>query len=143
MEEIHEAPPLHRFHREASLLRSIEHKIDRLSPIQGVLIAAGCVLGLDWLVAPKGRSLIGQAIERVMPGRGHHELPPPPVLPPPQVAAKGYYAGANLQAGFGHGYMPYGPWAHADAGGPTQYAHAAQRRLGDINTAGGWYDWEE
>ena len=119
-------------------------EIDRLSVVEGVLFAAGGVLFLDWLVAPKGKSLVGQVVERVLPGHlGHHELPPPPppmILPP--VAAKGYYAGANLGAGFGHGYMPYGPWAHADPGGPTQYAHAAQRRVADLNVHG-WYDWEE
>lgn len=110
------------------VFRSIEHRLDRLSVTEGVLGAAAAVLALDWLVAPKGRSLVGQAIERFSGHHGHPALPP-------------HATGANLHAGFGHGYMPYGGWAHADPGGPTQYAHAAQRRAADLNVHG-WYDWE-
>jgi hypothetical protein len=140
----------HRFGlgRAGGFFRDIEHKLDGMSMTQGVLLAVGGVLVLDWLVAPKGKSFLGQAIEKVAPG-GPKLLPPPP---PPAIAARGYYAGANLGAGFGHGYMPYGGWAHADPGGPTQYAHAAQRRAmgwapgpgeGGVGMGGaGWYEWE-
>jgi hypothetical protein len=118
----------HGFGGVRGFFRGVEHKLDRLSVVQGVLLAAGSVLALDWLVAPKGKSLVGQAIERFSPGGGAHAALPP-------------HVGANLGAGFGHGYMPYGGWAHADPGGPTQYAHAAQRRVADLNVHG-WYDWE-
>lgn len=47
-------------------------------------------------------------------------------------AAAGYFAGANLQAGWNHGAPPYGPWAVANP--MVQYAHAAQHRHG--------FDWE-
>lgn len=147
-------PQPHRFGlgRAGGFFRDIEHKLDAMSMTQGVLLAVGGVLVLDWLVAPKGKSFLGQAIEKVAPGRMLPPPPPPPGLPPAAIAARGYYAGANLGAGFGHGYMPYGPWAHADPAGPTQYAHAAQRRAmgwipgpgdGGVGMGGAnWYEWE-
>lgn len=144
-------PPAHHLPRSSFLhgierggsgfLHGIERRLDRLSVMQGVLLAATGVLALDWLVAPKGRSVIGQAIDKIAPG--HHLGHPHPLALPPAPATRGYYAGANLGAGFGHGYMPYGPWAHADPGGPTQYPHAALHRNPAFNaTAPGWYDWE-
>lgn len=139
--------------RAGGFIRDIEHRLNRMSMLQGVGLAAFGVLVLDWAVAPKGKSFLEQLFGRVMPGGPRLLPPPPPPLPPPAaIAAKGYYAGANLGAGFGHGYMPYGGWAHADPGGPTQYAHAAQRRAmgwapgpgeGGVGMGGaGWYEWE-
>jgi hypothetical protein len=117
--------------------KSIEHRIDKLSPMALVLLAAGGVLVVEHLIAPKGMSLASKAIDKIT-GKAHALLPPPPpppVIPPPAViaqAAKGYFAGANQQAGWNRGMSPYGPWAVANP--MFQYAHADQGHP--------WYEWE-
>ncbi|HYB23847.1 MAG TPA: hypothetical protein VED41_08625 [Solirubrobacteraceae bacterium] len=150
--------------RARGFFEKIEHEFEE-NPIRSVLVAAGGVLLLDHLIAPKGMSFVSKAFDRF---GGHKELPPipPPIpaappLPPPttakvgdwnvfpfypelfaeqaaaEEAAAGAFAGANLQAGWNRGMSPYGPWAVADP--MAQYAHAAQRRrTGHM----GHYDWE-
>lgn len=137
------------------------NRLERLPAWQAASLVALGVLGVDWALAPKGQSLLSKAAGKVGLGHGGLLLPPPARIPPPipsvaPPAAAGEFfmmppppgvldgsvyggggqefTGANLHSGFGHGYMPYGGWAHADPGGPTQYAHAAQRRHG--------FDWE-
>ena len=127
------------------IFQKIEHRLDRLTTMQGVLLAAGGVLALDWLLAPKGTSVVAETLGKVLPG-GHHALGGRPIIPPPGAvpaaargafysfppapglvasdAVSGYYAGANLQAGWNRGMDPYGPWAVANP--MVQYAHAAQ-----------------
>jgi hypothetical protein len=123
-------------------LHDIERRVDKLSTTQLVLLAAGGVLVVDHLIAPKGMSFVSKAWEKVSPGGAHKALPPPPPPPvpviPPPIAAKGMYAGANRQAGWNRGMSPYGGWAVANP--MEQYAHAAMRQnWGERD----WYDWEE
>lgn len=126
---------------------NIEGRVKRFGVLEYALVAAGGILVLDHLIAPKGSSYASRAWDKISPGHGHPMplLPPPP--PPPAAshpaaiaAAKGWFAGANQQAGWNRGMSPYGPWAVADP--MRQYAHAAQRRFPDIYGPGGWYDWE-
>ncbi len=122
--------------------KSIEHRIDKLSPMELVLLAAGGVLVVEHLIAPKGMSLASKAIDKITGKASAHVVPPllppppppPPVIPPPAAiaAAKGYFAGANQQAGWNRGMSPYGPWAVANP--MYQYAHANQGHP--------WYEWE-
>jgi len=108
--------------------KSIEHRIDKLSPMELVLLAAGGVLVVEHLIAPKGMSLASKAIDKIT-GKSHAlppPPPPPPMIPPPAAiaAAKGYFAGANNQAGWNRGMSPYGGWALNAPAGPWPYAHA-------------------
>lgn len=147
--------------RVEGFLGGIERRFEEMGTLKTVLVAAGGVLVLDHLIAPKGMSLISKTWDKVS-GKTHHALPPipppipaaPPPLPPKvghwynfpshpelfaaqQEAAAGDFAGANMQAGWNRGMSPYGPWAVADP--MAQYAHAAQsRRTGHM----GHYDWE-
>jgi hypothetical protein len=136
-----------RFRGESGLFSNLQQRAKKLSTTQVVLLAAGGVLVIEHLIAPRGMSYASKLWGKVA---GSHPLPPPPppvpVIPP--AAAKGFYfeappeafetagdyAGANLQAGWNRGMTPYGPWASGDP--MRQYAHADQRRLGSM------YDWE-
>lgn len=148
--------------RVEGFLGGIERRFEEMGTLKTVLVAAGGVLVLDHLIAPKGMSLISKTWDKVSGKGGHHALPPiPPPIPaalPPSAkvghwynfpthpelfeqqaaeAAAGDFAGANMQAGWNRGMSPYGPWAVADPMG--QYAHAVQsRRTGHMSH----YDWE-
>lgn len=117
----------------------ILRRLEGLSTAELVAGTVAVVLGVDWALSPKGKSLVSKGWEKVasaahLEGHApHHALPPPPPPPPglhpsavpaPHVAS-GYYAGANDMAGWNRGTMPYGGWAHASPGGPWPYAHAA------------------
>lgn len=118
----------------------IEKSINKLSTTQLVLLAAGGVLVVDHFVAPKGKSFVSKAIDKVT---GSKALPPPPPapLPLPSAVAKGYWAGANKQAGWNRGMDPYGPWAVANP--MVQYAHAAQNWQPMFRNEAAFYPWEE
>jgi hypothetical protein len=109
-------------------LGGIERRIRGLETWQLVLGGAVVVLVGDHLIAPKGMSFASKMMDKLGVGKAPAlpPPPPPPALSPAAIAAKGDYAGANLQAGWNRGMSPYGPWAVANP--MVQYAHAAQRQ---------------
>jgi hypothetical protein len=146
--------------RVEGFLEGIERRFERMGTFETVLVAGAGVLVLDHLIAPKGMSFLSKTWDKVS-HRGPSIPPPIPALPPPAPrvghwynfpspalveaehgmqaeAAAGDFAGANLQAGWNRGGMPYGPWAVADP--MAQYAHAAQ--VPGTGRQHQWYDWE-
>jgi len=131
---------------DKGFFKSIEHRIDKLSPVELVILGVGGALIVEHLIAPKGMSFASKAIDKIT-GKTHALLPPPPppppVIPPPAAiaqAAKGYFAGANQQAGWNRGMSPYGGWALNASAGPWPYAHARQDYPWYENMPG--YSWE-
>jgi len=98
---------LRRRNQASGLLDKLKHQVKNLSTTQFVLVAAGGVLLLDHLIAPKGMSFASKALDKF--GAGPKlALPPPLPLTPQALAAKGYFAGANNMAGWNRGMSPYG-----------------------------------
>lgn len=97
---------LRRRNQASGLLGKLKHQVKNLSTTQFVLVAAGGVLLLDHLIAPKGMSFASKTLDKLGAGP---RLPLPPPLPhPAALAAKGYFAGANNMAGWNRGQSPYG-----------------------------------
>jgi hypothetical protein len=120
--------------------RSLFGRIKRLGTVKLVLGATALVLVADHLMAPRGMSYASKAWSKIAGGR----LLPAPPIPPPGVTAKGYFAGANRQAGNGWGYMPAGGWALNTPAGPNPYAHAEHGQRGWFPGSGQpWFPWAE
>lgn len=114
------------------IFKTIERHLRGLDTWQIVALAAGGVLVVDHCIAPKGMSFATKAYDKVV-GQGHR-LPPPPPPPIPAAGtaalhpalatavAKGYFTGANRQAGWNRGMSDYGQYLgdvwqwHAHAG---------------------------
>lgn len=107
-----EGRPLPHFLRNGNggrgFLKNIERHIRGLETWQIALLAAGGVLAVDHLIAPKGMSFATKALNKF--GASKHPLPPPPPIPAalPAAVAKGMFAGANNMAGWNRGMSPYG-----------------------------------
>lgn len=115
--------------------KGIERRVRGLETWQVIGLGALGIAVADHMIAPKGMSFVSKIYDKVL-GHGHRlpPLPPPPIPAsataslPPAVAtavAKGYFAGANAQAGWNRGMSPYGGWARNAPAGPWHYAHAA------------------
>lgn len=120
--------------------KSLFGRIKRLGTVKLALLAAGGVLLADHLIAPRGMSYASKAWGKIAGGR----LLPAPPIPPPGVTAKGEFTGANRQAGWNRGTMPYGGWALNAPAGPWPYAHAEHGQLGWFPGSGEpWFPWAE
>ena len=137
-----------------SIFKKIESRVRGLEGWQIALLTVGAVVVVDHVIAPKGMSFASKAMDKL----GGHKalpLPPPPPIPAPGVTAlpapvaaavaKGYFAGANNQAGWNRGTSPYGGWALNAPAGPWPYAHAGPGSNWPQGAGGAWaneYPWE-
>jgi hypothetical protein len=104
-----------RSHRGGSLTARVQKFFKKLGPTETALLLGGGALLLQHVAVPRGTSILSRMLAAIAPApRGRVTR---------SYAGQDDYAGANLQAGWNRGAMPYGGWSHASPGGPWPYAH--------------------
>ena len=99
-------------------IKSVTHH-----PVRTAAVAGGVFLLVNFIMSPKGDSLVAKATRKVLPHGGPRRIaaaPPRAALPAggpaaaaaQRAAAAGYFAGAPFGPGWGRGFMPYQYGAH-------------------------------
>jgi hypothetical protein len=137
--------------RAKGFLAGLESRFEKMGTLQTVLVAAGGVLVIEHLIAPKGMSVISKTWDKIS-GAPKALPPPPPVVPPPLVPAVvppkvGYHAGFDApeqQLPYGWPMQFTGAEAEAEAAEAEAAAHSAHLPYGfpmqftGANLQAGW-----